>query len=70
MNIGDFVDKIIIALLGLIVIIFGLKPSIFIKNKENLIKIHRMKIIFIIIGIVLIIFSIIQMLLLNPTFRT
>lgn len=62
MNIGDFIDKLITAVLGLIVIVFGLLPSLFIKNEESLNKLNRMKMVFIIGGMVLIFFSIIQIL--------
>ncbi len=63
MNIGDLIDKIITLILGIVVILIGLKPSHFSKNKNAIEKMRKIKFLFIIIGSVLICLSIIQLIL-------
>lgn len=61
MNIGDLIDKIITFILGIIVIIIGLKLSFFSKNKNAVEKMRKLKLLFIIAGSLLICLSIVQL---------
>ena len=59
-NIGDVIDKLIMIIIGVVLIIYGLNPGFFLKNEESLRKIKKMKLFFLIIGSISIIYSVSQ----------
>lgn len=59
-NFGDVIDKLITMILGIGVLIYGIKPSLFHKKEESIQKLKKIKLVFLIGGPVLILFSLLQ----------